>query len=155
LFLSVGLFAFGYSHSANGAGKHAVNACGCYSLNNTCYCERGAKCGCPGNCEPKGCEEARQKQLEKEIAEEMKKAKEAEKAQEAAKQQQQAKPVEDEEESDTAQKQGAAGKGAKSQPAAKMTATQKKQLLKLIDVYLGDHPDAKKKALGDIREDLQ
>jgi hypothetical protein len=121
------------------AEKHEVNACGCYSNGNTCFCEKGAKCGCPGNCEPKGCEEARQKQLEKEIAAETKRAKEAEeKARSEAKQE--AKPVEEDE--------------SKAPVAPKMTASQKKQLQKLLDAYLADHPDAKQKTLTEIRGDL-
>jgi len=56
--------------------EHKTNACGCYA--NTageCTCTRKVKCGCPGECEPKGCEEKRQKELEKEIKEETKKPK--------------------------------------------------------------------------------
>jgi hypothetical protein len=62
------------------AAKKKLNACGCYGEGNNCTCTRNAKCGCPGECEPKGCEEARQKQLQKEIEAETKKAKEAEAA---------------------------------------------------------------------------
>jgi len=59
------------------APPRALNACGCYAdLSGKCFCPKRAKCGCPGECEPKGCEEKRARQMQKEIAAEMKKAKE-------------------------------------------------------------------------------
>ena len=64
------------------AEKHTLNACGCYGEANSCICSRKSKCGCPGECEPKGCEVERQKQLQKEIDAETKKAKEEELARE-------------------------------------------------------------------------
>ncbi len=76
------------------AGKK-VNACGCYSdASNNCFCGRKGKCDCPGECEPKGCDDKRAKQMEKEVAAETKKAAEADKKQkqksaEAEKKQQQ------------------------------------------------------------------
>ena len=36
----------------------------------------------------------------------------------------------------------------------KMTAAQSKQLAKLLDLYLGDHPDARGKSIEDIRSDV-
>src|SRR6185369_77206 len=63
------------------AGKK-VNACGCYAdTQGNCFCGRKGKCDCPGECEPKGCEEKRAKQMEKEVAAETKKAAEADKKQ--------------------------------------------------------------------------
>jgi hypothetical protein len=57
-----------------------VNACGCYKdANGSCFCGRKGKCMCPGECEPKGCEEKRAKDIQKEIAAEEKKAAEADK----------------------------------------------------------------------------
>jgi hypothetical protein len=65
------------------AGKK-VNACGCYAdAANNCFCGRKGKCDCPGECEPKGCEEKRAKQMQKEVAAETKKAAEADKKQKA------------------------------------------------------------------------
>ena len=58
------------------------NMCGCYRDSvGTCYCGKKAKCGCPGECEPKGCEEKRAKEIEKEIEAEAKRARDAEKKQ--------------------------------------------------------------------------
>jgi hypothetical protein len=56
----------------------AVNPCGCYSdASGKCYCARRGKCDCPGECEPKGCEEKRARQMQKEVAAETKKASDA------------------------------------------------------------------------------
>jgi hypothetical protein len=57
-----------------------TNACGCYqSSAGECICTRKGKCDCPGECEPKGCAEKRQKELDREVKEETKKAEAAEK----------------------------------------------------------------------------
>jgi hypothetical protein len=62
--------------------KRDVNACGCYKDGaGACLCSKKGKCNCPGECEPKGCEEKRQKDMEKENAAETKKAAEADKKQ--------------------------------------------------------------------------
>src|SRR6187431_2331613 len=56
------------------------NACGCYQTDSgACICDKKATCGCPGSCEPQGCEERRDKALQKEIELETKKAREADK----------------------------------------------------------------------------
>jgi hypothetical protein len=140
------------------AEKHPTNACGCYGELNACFCEKKAKCGCPGECEPKGCEEERQKKLQKEIDEETKKAKEAEKAeQEKAKAKESQKTAKGEDEEDAAKSDKDDNKGArkgKAGPVRKMTAAQIKQLQKLIDAYLAQHPDAGQKTLSEVREDL-
>jgi hypothetical protein len=50
------------------------NACGCYSdSSGACRCTKKSKCGCPGECEPAGCEEKRAKELDKETREEIRK----------------------------------------------------------------------------------
>jgi len=136
------------------ADKHPTNACGCYGEINACFCEKKAKCGCPGECEPKGCEEDRQKKLQKEIDEETKKAREAEKAQ-AEKAQAKAKELAkssqpDDEEDSTA----GADKGAKAGKVRKLTSSQKKQLQKLIDAFLVEQPDAGQKTLAEVRKEL-
>jgi hypothetical protein len=59
-----------------------VNACGCYKDGaGACFCGRKGKCACPGDCEPKGCEEKRAKAIQKEVAAETKKAADADKKQ--------------------------------------------------------------------------
>jgi hypothetical protein len=55
--------------AASGGSQNPGNACGCYSNSQgACFCAKKAKCGCPGECEPKGCEEKRDKEIEKQIA---------------------------------------------------------------------------------------
>ncbi len=62
------------------ADEAKTNACGCHqTLSGECICTKRGKCGCPGECEPKGCEEKRQKELDKEIKAETEKAQAAEK----------------------------------------------------------------------------
>ncbi|HEX2658902.1 MAG TPA: hypothetical protein VHU40_11545 [Polyangia bacterium] len=71
------------STSTAQAGAPAVNACGCYRDSaGSCYCgKKAGACTCPGECEPKGCEEKRIKAMEKEIEVEAKRAREIEKKQ--------------------------------------------------------------------------
>jgi hypothetical protein len=83
------------------AQAHEKNACGCYqNTADMCFCERTSKCGCPGECEPRGCEESRQKQFDKEIQAETQKAIEAERKQreEAAEKERKANPPDEDEE---------------------------------------------------------
>ena len=50
-----------------------LNACGCYAKGNGCVCtNKKAKCECPGDCEPAGCDEKRNKELEKEYSDAVK-----------------------------------------------------------------------------------
>jgi hypothetical protein len=68
--------------AAPAAPAKEMNACGCYKDGSgACLCSKKGKCDCPGECEPKGCEEKRAKEMEKEIAAETKKAAEADKKQ--------------------------------------------------------------------------
>ncbi len=117
----------------------ARNNCGCYKDGATCYCDKKAKCGCPGDCEPKGCEEQRDKELQKEIDAETRKA-----AASGHK-----KPSEEATSKDEspAPKASAAG-------GHKMSAAQSKQLGKLLDLYLSDHPDARGRSVEDVRNDV-
>jgi hypothetical protein len=125
------------------AEKHPLNACGCYGDGNHCTCEKKAKCGCPGECEPKGCEDARQKEMQKEIDVETKKAKEQEAARAKA-----AEPKSEEDDS--------AEKAKAKAPAVKpMTPAVKKQFLKLLEAYLAEHPEAQNKMLSEVRAELQ
>jgi hypothetical protein len=117
----------------------AHNKCGCYKNEaGTCFCDKKAKCGCPGDCEPKGCEEQRDKELQKEIDAETKKAA-------AGGHRSAAEPSpRDEKEKES----------APAKTGHKMTAAQSKQLAKLIDLYLGDHPDARGNSIEEVRKDV-
>lgn len=140
----LGLPAVGASPAR--AEKAPLNACGCRGEGNNCTCEKKAKCGCPGECEPKGCEEARQKQLQKEIDEETKRAKEAEKAHNKSKDEGKAAADDDE---------NAKAPAAKAPAVKPMSAKEKKQFGKLISAYLAEHPEGKNKMLWEVLGELQ
>jgi hypothetical protein len=135
-----------------GVATAAPNKCGCTrnESNNTCSCSKSAKCGCPGDCEPKGCEEKREAQMKKEIDAETKKAAEADRKHKAS----------SGSETRTVSTNVGAGKSdngdnGKPEPAApKMSAAQTKQLAKLLDSYLKAHPDARGKNAEELRNEL-
>lgn len=59
--------------AASSTATPAQNKCGCYEDSaGACHCAKKNRCGCPGECEPAGCEQKRQKQHDKETAEELK-----------------------------------------------------------------------------------
>jgi hypothetical protein len=70
-----------------------VNACGCYhDAKGGCACtDKKGKCECPGECEPVGCSEKRDKEIEKEMAAEIKRAQDDEKRREAEREAQEAR----------------------------------------------------------------
>ncbi|HLK91666.1 MAG TPA: hypothetical protein VKZ18_17370 [Polyangia bacterium] len=120
------------------------NKCGCYKDGaGTCFCDKKAKCGCPGDCEPKGCEEARDRELQKEIDAETKKAS-------AGGSHRKAGGGEDE----GGREESAPRSSAEHSGGHKMSAAQSKQLAKLLDLYLGDHPDARGKSIEEVRNDV-
>ncbi len=62
-----------------------LNACGCYRKGEACMCtNKNARCECPGDCEPVGCDEKRQKEMDREVAVEVKRAEEDDKKRAAA-----------------------------------------------------------------------
>jgi hypothetical protein len=83
--LGLGIPAISGVRSAAAAGNPNVNACGCYrDVSGACFCGKKSKCECPGDCEPKGCDEKRAKAMEREVEAEVKRAREAEKKQREA-----------------------------------------------------------------------
>jgi hypothetical protein len=132
---------------SGGIATAAPNKCGCTrnESNNTCSCSKSAKCGCPGDCEPKGCEEKREAQMKKEIDAETKKAAEADRKHKAS----------TGSETKTVSAKLETGDNGKPEPAApKMSPAQTKQLAKLLDSYLKAHPDARSKNAEELRNDL-
>ena len=128
------------------------NKCGCTrnESNNTCSCAKGAKCGCPGDCEPKGCEEKREQQMKREIEAETKKAAEADRKHKA---------TSGETRTASMKTDGSKGDSDKPEPASatsgtKMSPAQTKQLGKLLDGYLKAHPDARSKNAEELRNEL-
>jgi hypothetical protein len=137
-----------------GVATAAPNKCGCTrnESNNTCSCSKSAKCGCPGDCEPKGCEEKREAQMKKEIDAETKKAAEADRKHKAS--------TASETKTVSANVGGGGGKSdqgdnGKPEPAAaKLSGAQTKQLAKLLDSYLKAHPEARGKNAEELRNEL-
>src|SRR4029078_4801417 len=108
-----------------GSATAATNKCGCTlnESNTTCTCSKSAKCGCPGECEPKGCEEKREVQRRKEIDAETKKAAEADRKHKAS--------AGGETKAVSTKSEKGDGDGAKAAPAGpKMSTAQTKQLAK-------------------------
>jgi hypothetical protein len=107
-----------------------LNACGCYRKDSGgCVCtDKKGKCDCPGDCEPVGCDAKREKELEREMAAEVKRAqdderkrKEAEEAEEArrAKEFERANPPPDQAQGDAgAAPEAPPPKNAKAPPKA-------------------------------------
>jgi hypothetical protein len=147
LLLSISLVLPATSAQVARAEKRTLNACGCSGEGDYCICEKKAKCGCPGECEPKGCEVERQKQLQKEIDAEVKRAKEEEKARN--KPNDQAKSEGDDKDS------AASDKGEKKPAVRPMNAKEKKQFLKLLEAYLAEQPEAATMMLSEVRSGLQ
>ena len=57
-----------------------TNTCGCYEDSaGMCRCVKKNRCGCPGECEPSGCEEKRSKELDKQTQQELKRQQEEDK----------------------------------------------------------------------------
>jgi len=136
-----------------GSAEAAANKCGCTlnESNNSCSCSKGAKCGCPGECEPKGCEEKREAQRKKEIDAETKKAAEADRKHKAS--------SGSETKTVSAKMEKGNGDNGKAEAASgpsgtKMSAAQTKQLGKLLDGYLKAHPDARSKNAEELRNEL-
>lgn len=127
---------------AAGAGGVAAaadkNKCGCYKDDaGGCLCDKKAKCGCPGDCEPKGCEQARDKEIQKEIDAETKKAAQA-----------------DRKHGSGEAKAAPAPESTSAAAAGKLTPAQAKELVKLLDLYLAANPEARTRSAEDVRKDL-
>jgi len=127
-----------------GARAEQRNKCGCYRDDGgICYCDKKAKCGCPGECEPKGCEEQRSRELQKQIDAETKKAEESGHRKRSG-----------DENGDNGSTQEST-KAPTRAASHKMSASQSKELARLIDLYLADHPDSRGRSLEEVRGDLQ
>jgi flagellar biosynthesis GTPase FlhF len=110
----------GTADKSGGAAPPGVtlNACGCYKKGNACACtSKKGKCECPGECEPVGCAEKRDKEMEKEAADAVKHAQDDEKKRAEA----EAKQAQDEEKKRRAAE---AAEEAKEAEAAKKEAAE-------------------------------
>ncbi|HEY7372100.1 MAG TPA: hypothetical protein VIF57_07955 [Polyangia bacterium] len=137
-----------------GSAVAAANKCGCTrnESNNSCSCSKSAKCGCPGDCEPKGCEEKREAQMKKEIEAETKKAAEADRKHKATVASGETRTVS----TRTARSDSDNGDNGKAAAPSgpKLSAAQTKQLAKLLDSYLKAHPDARSRNVEELRNQL-
>jgi hypothetical protein len=116
------------------------NACGCYQTDaGSCVCDKKARCGCPGLCEPQGCEQRREKVLQKEIDLETRKAREADR------------------QHATIKDDGApsAAASAPPRPARVITPVQTKELVRLLDLYFAAHPGARRETAGSLRDEIR
>lgn len=135
------------------AAEDDLNACGCrQGSSGACYCEKKSHCGCPGECEPKGCEEKRAKQLDKEVQEETRKAEESTRRQRARQEssdKEEAAPRQEERER--------APERAPPPPKIKivrMTPAQRHDLARLIKAYLAEHPDQGARPIGEVENEV-
>jgi hypothetical protein len=138
----------GHPRPVAAADEGAPNACGCrQTAVGLCFCDKKARCGCPGECEPKGCEEKRAKLLEKEIQAETKKAAEADRKREGNNMQ---------ERSSTARvdPERSAVREAKAAREKKLTSTQKRELSRLLELYVGENPDRRSWTVEKIAADV-
>jgi hypothetical protein len=137
----------GFTLRTAAAADDGLNACGCrQGGSGVCYCEKKSHCGCPGECEPKGCEEKRAKQLEKEVQEETRKAEEAQRRQRARQ--------ETEEEAPTPRRVEREPPAPKPPKIVKMTPAQKHDLARLIKAYLAEHPDQGARPIGEVENEV-
>jgi hypothetical protein len=129
------------------AADDGLNACGCrQGGSGVCYCEKKSHCGCPGECEPKGCEEKRAKQMEKEVQEETRKAEDAQRRQRARQ--------ETEEEAPPPRRVEREPPAPPKVKIVKMTPAQKHDLARLIKVYLAEHPDQGARPIGEVENEV-
>jgi hypothetical protein len=129
------------------ADEETKNACGCRQDSaGTCYCDHKSKCGCPGECEPKGCEEKRAKQLDKEIQLETKKAESQGHKKQPANSDERAP-----RDQDAAKNPSSKGQGTL---APHMSAGQRQQLAKLLELYVTDRPEARQSTIDQVRIQL-
>jgi hypothetical protein len=158
LVLVSALLGLGVCLTADTAAAADRNKCGCYkNAQGTCFCDKKAKCGCPGDCEPKGCEAAREKTLQKEIDAETKKAADADRKHTAVKTSGASKGGAQKDSEKGGEKAGKdSGDEAKSSNGGgkKLTAAQTKQLVKLLDLYFQENPDARSRNVEDVRNRL-
>jgi hypothetical protein len=150
-FILLGSLAVPASRARGEEPDEAPNACGCTRTGaGLCYCSKKAKCGCPGECEPKGCEEKRAKELEKQIREETRKAEQAGRVKE--------RPDDDGAPKTAPIKEARDQKDQKDKeekaPRPKLSTAQRRELARLLDAYLSDHPEAGGKTLEQTRREL-
>lgn len=143
----------------------AINACGCgRDLTGSCVCQKVARCGCPGECEPKGCEEKRAKQLEREILAETKRAADEDRKRNAVSQPHSMETSEGRHAGERAKinepvRAKTTGRldaaSAVTRVPRKMTTSQKKELAHLLEAYLVENPELRGRTIEQLRGELE
>jgi hypothetical protein len=137
--LFAGLVLVASAESARGGEAEPLNACGCRQNSaGVCFCEPKSKCGCPGECEPKGCADKRERQLKKEIDEETKRAKVP-----AAKGS-----------GETPAPRAAAETTAPVRGVRQLSSAERRSLAHLLELYVAEHPDTGRHSVDDLRASL-
>jgi hypothetical protein len=153
--LVVALAGIGSFFTARPVDAADKNKCGCYkNAQGTCFCDKKAKCGCPGDCEPKGCEAARDKALQREIEAETRKAAEAGRKHAAVKTSDGDRAPAEKSSKERADDGKSSSGGGGSGGGKKLTPAQTKQLVKLLDLYFQENPDARARNVEDVRNQL-
>jgi hypothetical protein len=118
-----------------------VNGCGCRrdESSGACYCDRKAKCGCPGECEPKGCAERLEKEHARDVQAETKKAEAA-----ARQHRSTARDVQ-ELRAEVASKKGR---------SRALTASERQTLERLLTLYVTEPPEAAQRTVDEVRAAL-
>jgi hypothetical protein len=127
--------------------SNAPNSCGCYQDGSgACLCGRKAKCGCPGSCEPKGCDEKREKEINKQIELETKKAEQAGRRYDHS--------SGDKRVTNPAKAADREPPRDQTPKVVHMSALQRKELARLLDLYTSEHRDHGNKTLNQVRGEL-
>jgi hypothetical protein len=151
---SIGLTVAIGPRSASGA--DGLNACGCREgAPGQCICEKKSRCGCPGECEPKGCDERRAKQMEKEIQAETRKAEESNRRQRARQTEGDETPASTKDGDRDRERQVAPPRAPAPVRIVRMTPAQKRDLARLIAAYLAEHPDQGNKAIDQVQTEMK
>lgn len=142
--VSVGV---GSALTADARAEGKPNSCGCYQdASGSCFCNKKARCGCPGSCEPKGCEEKRAKEINREIEAETRKARSA--GRHAARGDARHAAASDDPSPD---REPAHERKAKP---VHMTPAQRKELARLLELYTAEHTDRSARTVEQVRNEL-
>jgi hypothetical protein len=149
-FVTLGLLV---AAALGGRARAEANSCGCTQdpSSGACFCEKKARCGCPGECEPRGCQEQRDRELAKQVEVETRKVKEAARNHEVAAQEESepvAKPAK------SRPQPAPTPKPVAQQNVRRLTPDQTKDLARLLSIYLHNRPDARWKTVEETYEEL-
>jgi hypothetical protein len=165
MLLAVGAIAIPALWSRPVAAADDLNACGCREgAPGQCVCEKKSRCGCPGECEPRGCDERRAKQLEKEIQAETRKAEESSRRQRAHAGDSDDNPSGGDDNGRGNDQASPPNNSPKNPPPknappkvriVKMTPAQRRDLARLIGAYLAEHPEQGSRSIDQVQTEMR